>query len=81
LETALETQLVNDYLLATGNRYGIYLVVWFESESWTDQDGRRAACARRDCDEIVRVLAERARELEESHALYLRVVAITVRLS
>jgi hypothetical protein len=80
VDTALETQLVDDYLRQTANRYGIYLVVWFESERWPDGDRRRAACARRERSETMRALDERAQELSEEHGLYLRPVALTVRL-
>jgi hypothetical protein len=69
VETALETQLVGDYLRGTGNRYGIYLVIWFEGER----------CAGRDRDATMQALAELARQLEDRHAVYLRVVAVNVR--
>jgi hypothetical protein len=78
--SALDTQLVERYLRATANRFGVYLVIWFDSERWRDDDRRRAACARVDRDETMRALAARARELEAEHGLYLRVVALTVRL-
>jgi len=78
--SALDTQLVERYLRATANRFGVYLVIWFDSERWRDDDRRRAACARVDRDETMRTLAARARELEAEHGLYLRVVALTVRL-
>lgn len=69
VETALETQLIDDYLLGTGNRYGIYLLIWFEGEP----------CGGRDRDATMQALAERARELEDQHAVYLRVVSLKVR--
>jgi hypothetical protein len=69
LETALEAQLVGDYLLGTENRYGIYLVIWFEGER----------CGGRDRAGTMQALAERARELEDQHGVYLRVVSVDVR--
>jgi hypothetical protein len=69
VETALETQLVDDYLLGTGNRYGIYLVIWFEGEH----------CGGRDRDATMQALAGRALELEDQHAVFLRVVSLNVR--
>jgi len=80
VDTALETQLVDRYLRATANPYGIYLVIWFASERWRDDDRRRAACARRDREQTMQALAERSRELEAEQSLYLRVVALTVHL-
>jgi hypothetical protein len=70
VKTALETQLVDDYLLGTGNRYGIYLVVWFEGER----------CRGRDRETTMQALALRAGELEDQHAVYLRVVALNIPL-
>ncbi len=78
--TAIETQLVADYLLPTSTPYGIYLVVWFESERWADDDRRRADCARRDRAATMAALEERARELAAEQGLQLRVVALEVRL-
>lgn len=69
VETALETQLVDDYLLATGNRYGIYLVIWFEGE----------LCGGRDRGATMQVLGERASALEALHAVYVRVISLNVR--
>jgi len=69
VETALETQLVGDYLIGTGNRYGIYLVMWFQGER----------CGGRDHDTTMQALAERARQLEDHHAVYLHVASLNVR--
>ena len=69
VETALETQLIDDYLLGTGNRYGIYLVVWFEGER----------CRGRDRSETMHALEDRARELEDQHGVYLRVFSLNVQ--
>ena len=79
--TAFETQLVDSYLLPTRNRYGIYCVLWFESDRWSEGDYRRAACGRRERQETMAALDERARELEAEHGLYLGVVELTVRLA
>jgi hypothetical protein len=69
IETALETQLVDRYLLGTGNRYAIYLVIWFQGER----------CRGREQDTTMQMLAERARELEDQHAVSLRIVSVNVR--
>jgi hypothetical protein len=76
--TAFQTQLVDDYLLGTGNRFGIYLVAWFESDRWNAADGRRSACPRRDRDDTVNALRAQAVELGDQHDLYLKVVALTI---
>jgi hypothetical protein len=69
VETALETQLADDYLGATGNRYGIYLVVWFEGER----------CRGRDPTGTMQALEDHARELAHQRAVHLRVFSLNVR--
>jgi hypothetical protein len=41
LFTALETQLVQGYMVQLGAPVGIYLVGWFEPSKWDSEDGRR----------------------------------------
>ena len=41
LFTALETQLLQGYMVQLGNLVGIYLVGWFEPSKWDFEDGRR----------------------------------------
>jgi hypothetical protein len=78
--SALDSQLVERYLRATASRFGVYLIIWFDSIRWRDDDRRRDACARLDRDETMQTLAARAHELEAEHGLYLRVVSLMVYL-
>ena len=41
LFTALDDQLVSDYMVRLGARVGIYLVAWFDTAQWDDKDTRR----------------------------------------
>ncbi len=60
LATALETQLVAQYLRGTDNRYGLYVVGWFASEHWDQSDWRSKACSVVTRDEATALLAEQA---------------------
>lgn len=81
VETALENQLVGEYMLQTATPYGVYVVVWFESDRWADTDRRREACARRDREAMLAALNEQARALELRHGILLRVAGLVVRLT
>lgn len=41
LKTAMETQLVDRYLKNNTCKYGLYLIGWFDSEMWKDENRRR----------------------------------------
>jgi hypothetical protein len=47
LDDAMETQLVNRYLLENQCQHGIYLVGWFGSAKWDGTDNRKARAERR----------------------------------
>lgn len=62
LLTDLQTQLVEDYLPATGATRGVYVCAWFDTEHWDDlADSRRRTAVRRDRDQVLLDL-ERAAE-------------------
>ena len=42
LSQAMETQLVDRYLKDNSCQYGLYLVGWFNCDSWDNEDGRNA---------------------------------------
>jgi hypothetical protein len=46
LSSAMETQLLDDYLAVPGRNHGIYLVGRYDCESWSTRDRRRTACAK-----------------------------------
>ncbi|MCX4911932.1 hypothetical protein [Streptomyces sp. NBC_00878] len=41
LKTAMETQLVDDYLPTLGTRQGLYLIAYFPRDQWTDPERKR----------------------------------------
>jgi hypothetical protein len=41
LFTALEAQLVREYMIRLRAQAGVYLVGWFETDNWDPKDGRR----------------------------------------
>ena len=62
LETALDTQLGDRYLVNNPCRHGVYVVGWFESPLWDQSDWRRREAACRDLDATRKLLEERAAE-------------------
>jgi hypothetical protein len=46
LYTALDSQLVDRYLVRTGTRFGVYLVGWFNCDAWDPSDYRKADAPR-----------------------------------
>ncbi|MGX4587899.1 NACHT domain-containing protein [Paenibacillus chitinolyticus] len=65
---ALETQLVNRYLKEEKNKYGIYLVGWFESELWDKEDPRYKKANTIKKHELEVILSEQARKCS-THSL------------
>lgn len=43
IPSSIEGQLVKKYLRPTGRDQGVYLVAWFGSKDWTDNDPRKSA--------------------------------------
>ena len=66
LATALETQLVAQYLRGTDNRYGLYVAGWFASDHWDPSDWRSKACSLVTRDEAAALLAEQAENATEN---------------
>ena len=62
---AMLDELVGQYF-SEGGKDGIYLTVWFDGNSWDDeQDSRRVRSMRRDTAAVSEELAEQATELDE----------------
>lgn len=74
LETALDAQLVDEYMNDIG-QHGIYLVLWPDLESWSGEDPRRQRATRLDRDLVTRQLEAAARTYED-HGLDVRVVRL-----
>jgi hypothetical protein len=52
LFTALEAQLFRDYMIPLRAQAGIYLVGWFDSEKWDQDDNRRERASKISIDEV-----------------------------
>jgi len=52
LVAPVRTQLVERYMKRVGSNVGIYVIIWFNQESWADDDGRRRVAATRTPDSI-----------------------------
>ncbi|MGA7326225.1 MAG: hypothetical protein WBX25_17505 [Rhodomicrobium sp.] len=65
LFTGLEEQLFRDYMIRLRAPIGIYLVPWFETESWDDKDSRRGQVPKIPMDEAQRRLEQQAAGLPE----------------
>ncbi|KZF13364.1 hypothetical protein A2J03_15455 [Rhodococcus sp. EPR-157] len=46
IESSIKTQLVDRYMKDLHSSHGIYIAIWFDPESWSDKDGRRARSQR-----------------------------------
>lgn len=74
VETALDDQLVDDYMADIGP-HGIYLVLWPDLASWSDGGSRRQRAARVDPEVVMGRLEDNARTLGEL-GLDVRVVGL-----
>lgn len=75
----LKDQLVNRYLKQYEPRFGIYVVGWFGSACWRQNDGRRAVANRFDPDRTRQLLEQQATE-SSTGGRQVRVVVIDARL-
>ncbi len=66
LMTAMEEQLLNDYMIPRSSPYGMYLVGWFESQYWNDSDWRYNMHRRfTSIEDLRNALEEQAQEISE----------------
>jgi hypothetical protein len=72
LESAMSDQLVERYLLTSGHRHGIYLVLWFPAEGWDKTDSRRRWDGGMTFEEAERFFAKQAGELSASRRVSVR---------
>jgi hypothetical protein len=63
--TAMQDQLVGRYMTDVGTPHGVYVVVWFDVDSWDDGDGRRQVTNGRDRAETLAALENQAALLRE----------------
>lgn len=76
--TALEDQLVRDYMVKLRAPVGIYLVGWFDTAHWDDTDPRRRRVPRADIDEVREQLDRQAAAAPEGFRVNAVVLEIRV---
>lgn len=72
LESAMKDQLIEDYLLRSGHRYGIYLVLWFPADDWDRTDSRSRWDGGMSFEEAEDFFSKQAEELSESEGVSVR---------
>src|SRR6266404_4534364 len=65
LFTALEAQLVREYMVRLRAQAGVYLVGWFEADKWDPADGRRKTVPKMSVDDVRAKLEGQAAGLPE----------------
>jgi len=80
LQTAMETQLLSDYMLGKSYDHGIYLVGWYCCDAWDDSDSRANQVFSGDVADVRQELEEQAERLSSRHGVYIRVHILDVRL-
>lgn len=81
VETAIETQVSDDYLTTSTSNTGVYVVGYFDSEDWSDGDaaGRRERATRFALEDLEEDLTTAARRLNRpGHSLHARVLNLTL---
>ena len=77
LFTALETQLVQDYMVQLRAPAGIYLVGWFDPVKWDPADSRRDRVPRETAENVRRIVEQQAAMAPEGF----RVCAVVVEIA
>jgi len=81
LRTAMENQLLNDYLIPRHINYGIYLVGWFDSQHWDERDYRKNRNNTIENIEDLRdILDEQAREIS-NRGIIIKPIILDISLS
>jgi hypothetical protein len=80
LDEAMRTQLAERYLLAEGQRQGIYLVGWFAADDWDKSDWKRTRCGRRSLEESRTFFADQAREISAAQNVEIAAVVLDCSL-
>lgn len=82
LHTAMEDQLVNDYLPHQGTHQGIYLVGDFPLDQWTHEteSKRRKQAKRNKVEELDSLLATQAELLNETHGVEVTPIVLSLAL-
>lgn len=81
LNTAMESQLVGQYLSTDDCRHGIYLIGWFTCDKWNDpKDSRRKKVPKLDMNDAVKKFKQQAEEISIKTSLRVDSVVLDCRL-
>jgi hypothetical protein len=80
LDEAMQTQLAERYLVAEGQRQGIYVVGWFDADNWDEKDWKRTPCARRGLEESRSFFTDQAREVSAARGVQIDALALDCSL-
>jgi hypothetical protein len=78
LFTALEDQLFRDYMIPLRSQIGIYLVLWFDTDSWDQKDTRRRSVPKIAIEEAKAQLGRQASALPDD--FFVRPVVLECRV-
>lgn len=78
-DTAMQEQLIDDYMVRTGARVGFLLVGWFEKDGWDPSDHRRDSSPAGTIDDLQAHLNEQASALSKDGIL-IRAIVIDYRM-
>jgi hypothetical protein len=79
IKKAMKEQLLDRYLVGTGNPYGLYLVGWFLCDAWDPSDPRKSQTPKWDLEEARTHFTEQAHVLSSS-GIEVRAFVLDTRL-
>lgn len=82
LNTAMESQLVGQYLSTDDCRHGIYLIGWFTCDKWNDpKDSRKKKVPKLDINAAVKKFEQQAEEVSTKTSLRVQSFVLDARLT
>lgn len=82
LKTAMESQLVGQYLSTDDCRHGIYLIGWFTCDKWNDpKDSRKKKVPKLDISDAAKKFEQQAEEVSAKTSLRVRSFVLDARLT
>lgn len=82
LNTAMESQLVGQYLSTDDCRHGIYLIGWFTCDKWNDpKDSRKKKAPKLDISDAAKKFEQQAEEVSTKTSLRVQSFVLDARLT
>jgi hypothetical protein len=82
LNTAMESQLVGQYLSTDDCRHGIYLIGWFTCDKWNDpKDSRKKKAPKLDISDAAKKFEQQAEEVSTKTSLRVQSFVLDARLA